>query len=251
MDTPPARPGRPLNSRQDDQSHVHRIHSILRSGIRTGRFAPGQVLDEAKLGVAFQTSRNATREALRLLARSGMVVREVARGTYVVGHILTAPVDHLWSPAFDKQMNASDLTYVEIDRRFVRTSGLFDVTESAVGEDAYLVDHLVRFGGRPVALRSVYLPTEPDPLAIADRISFLPQSYEDCFGVRLLRQECTVEAIPCDARTSRLLEIAENDPVLLREIVLRDTDGAPRVRAFQINRSDRVAFSNERYEVDG
>ena len=250
MDVTPPLPGRPRAVRTDDQNHVHRLHSILRSGIRTGRFAPGQVLDEARLGAVFQTSRNATREALRLLARSGMVVREPSRGTYVVGSLLTAPLDHLWSPAFDAQKGARDVVYVELDRRLVRTSGLFEDVTGTTGEESYLVDHLVRVDGRPVALRSVYLPTDPDPRRLAGLLEQLPGSYRACYGVDLVAPTCTVEAVPCDARTARLLEIAENDPVLLREVVLRDRDGRVRVRASQVNRSDRAAFSTEHYAVD-
>ena len=97
-------PGMPRRKPGGEQRYVHRIHSLLRAGIRTGQLAIGQIIEESSLAEELQTSRNATRAALQLLARSGLVVREPGRGTRVTGKIVTPPVDHLWSESFEQQM---------------------------------------------------------------------------------------------------------------------------------------------------
>ncbi len=58
---------------------VHRVLSqhvvqALRAAILAGRFPPGSVLVEQRLADEFDTSRQPVREALRILAREGLVV---------------------------------------------------------------------------------------------------------------------------------------------------------------------------------
>ena len=59
------------------------IAATLEAEIITGDLAPGQRLDEQMLGNRFNASRTPVREALRLLAASGLVTSEPRAGTLV------------------------------------------------------------------------------------------------------------------------------------------------------------------------
>ena len=126
----------------------------------------------------------------------------------------------------------------------MRSAPLLTGDSFDVGHAGFLlIDHLVKVGGEPVALRSSYLPLQPNPTAIADRLAELPDVYAEAYGVQLSHQRFTIEAIACDERTGLLLEVAEGTPVLLRQIVFCDLDHRPRLLFFQHYRADRVAFS--------
>ena len=57
------------------------------------------------------------------------------------------------------------------------------------------------------------------------------------------RVETTVEALPCEPRTMRLLGFEEPITMLVKEHILYDVDGIPRDVSYCQYRSDRVSFS--------
>lgn len=59
------------------------VHERIRDRILSGDFAPGDRLNETELAEAFGTSRGPVREALRELARGGLVVELPRRGMIV------------------------------------------------------------------------------------------------------------------------------------------------------------------------
>jgi DNA-binding GntR family transcriptional regulator len=66
-----------------NESLAQRLHEALEQDIATGVLAPGMRLDEAGLAERYGASRTPVREALRLLAASGMVEIRPRRGAVV------------------------------------------------------------------------------------------------------------------------------------------------------------------------
>jgi GntR family transcriptional regulator len=68
----------------DRRPASRRIADELRSSIESGDLAPGaQLPSERQLAATYGTARNTAREAIRLLADSGLVIAEQGRGAFV------------------------------------------------------------------------------------------------------------------------------------------------------------------------
>jgi DNA-binding GntR family transcriptional regulator len=67
----------------EQRSRSDRIAELLEEQILTGRFAPGERLDEASLAEEYSVSRTPIREAFQRLSLSGLVEHEPRRGVFV------------------------------------------------------------------------------------------------------------------------------------------------------------------------
>ena len=87
IDRPVAGEGRPTTSVKVSQpSQLRLVDNVVKSletAILSGEIAPGERLVESGLSEAMAVSRTTVREALLLLARSGLVRNEPRRGTFV------------------------------------------------------------------------------------------------------------------------------------------------------------------------
>jgi len=71
-------------SSEDRRPASRRIADELRHSIESGELAPGaQLPSERQLAATYGTARNTAREAIRLLADSGLVIAEQGRGAFV------------------------------------------------------------------------------------------------------------------------------------------------------------------------
>jgi len=86
MDQLSAHPTLPVNSRTKSEADGEVIYGAIAQGIATGRLAPGARLPaERDLAKRFGAARNTVRKTMKSLEREGVVVRQVGRGTFVVG----------------------------------------------------------------------------------------------------------------------------------------------------------------------
>jgi DNA-binding GntR family transcriptional regulator len=99
------------------------IANTLRDQILAGNLRPGDALPEVEVAAAFSVARNTVREALKILARSGLAFHEVHHGVSVrrltaedvnqlyglrtilegagcdrAGHLAPSEIDHLFAP---------------------------------------------------------------------------------------------------------------------------------------------------------
>ena len=79
----PIPPGRFDGLQITRSSTADQVADILRKMITRGDFAPGMPLPEVALADSIGVSRNTTREALRVLAREGLVSRHMHKGASV------------------------------------------------------------------------------------------------------------------------------------------------------------------------
>ena len=71
-------------SGEDRRPASRRIADELRGSIESGELTPGaQLPSERQLAATYRTARNTAREAIRLLADSGLVIAEQGRGAFV------------------------------------------------------------------------------------------------------------------------------------------------------------------------
>jgi GntR family transcriptional repressor for pyruvate dehydrogenase complex len=139
MDQLSARPTLPVNLRTKSEADGEIIYRAIAQGIVTGRLAAGSRLPaERDLAKRFGAARNTVRKTMKALEREGVVVRQVGRGTFVVGtpadkdDALASPPPAslgdifearlLFEPAFAELivMRADDADFEEMDHCLVQ-----------------------------------------------------------------------------------------------------------------------------------
>jgi GntR family transcriptional regulator len=235
------------------QRSASQAHALLRSAIHSGQIKPEEQLSEDDLIPRLGASRNAVREALQMLVDEGLVVRRPRHGTVVVSDIMKVIIDRIWTTPLEKYAGV-ELTKVD-SRILVPGRMIRDRLELDEGEKVVMLEHLALSPvDQPICLRSRYLRLSDamrmGPIDAND--SALPKS-EDLGGMRDIFQhlygvapgagEVTLQALRCERRTSSLLRVPLNSPILMRELLMRDIDGFARELTFFRYPGDRTAFS--------
>jgi len=234
------------------QNSPRRAHDLLRTGIRHDLISRDQKLSEHFLTHGYATSRNAVREALQMLALEGLVTRLPRFGTKVTGRITVFPLDDIGPDAFVGKVGnyQSSAHIIELDLELVPATPVLQDRLGVTDEQVLLVEHLLIVDEEPIYVRVGYLPVGADPEGLMQSVRRVysgphtPHSaIRELFDVEIGRVQATVEAVPSDPRTSRLLGIASGAPILLRERTVFDTEGQPRELSFTHLRGDRAALS--------
>jgi GntR family transcriptional regulator len=229
------------------QNSPRRAHDLLRTGIRHDLIPRNEKLEEQFLTRRYATSRNAVREALQTLALEGLVTRIPRFGTKVTGRITVLPLRDVAVNGGDVPDLAARLE--ELDLKLVPATPVLQERLAIDADQVVLIEHLARVADVPLYVRVAYLPAPEDVESFAERLRFVyagqrsnSAALQDLYGVDAGDIELTVEAIPCDPRTAKLLGCQTGAPILVRERVLHDVDGRPRELSFTHLRGDRAAL---------
>jgi len=186
----------------------HRVFSVLRSGIMSGRYAEGSYLPgEDALTRQFGVSRATIRRAMQSLEGQGMVERRQGRGTRVIWRAPSlAPLarhrHHFGNP--------EDGTTVDV-LEFGLTVPSADAAEAldlAPGEQALRIVRLRKIGDTPLRLLTNYLP--PDMAADFTREEFVRLTMLDALlahGYACYRVEDEFGAVLADHDTAMTLHV--------------------------------------------
>lgn len=234
-------------------SATRRTYDALRAGIRSGELGPDEALVENVLMRSLETSRGAVRRALQMLADEGLVVRRPRVGTRVVGEILSAPLfdEIIPSSSPDRQGDpAKRLVAEPLERRiYVPNRLVKDRLELDDDEQVVLIEQLLLIDDQPVGVRTDHFSANGHPQRVFDGIARsthhprpFPEVFDILYGEAPGASEVAIEAVPCEARASALLHVAEGAPILLREILRRDGSGTRRSISHTHLRGDRLAL---------
>jgi GntR family transcriptional regulator len=230
------RRGRPRVAQSPMQTSVRRAHVLLRAGIRSGALRRDEQLIETEIAEMLDTSRNAVRQALQMLEREGLLTRAPKNGTRVVRGIVGAPLE----PRGARMVLAeSEL----LECRAVRPPSYVRKRLALDDQTVMMGEHLVRAGGERVSVCVIYTPHQRGAECLGLSLE-LGESFRRRYDIDLGRSEDTLEAVACEARTSRLLGIDEGAPILLRETLSFGVDGIPRELVYYYNRGDRVSVTD-------
>jgi GntR family transcriptional regulator len=227
------------------QTSPRRVHDLLRAAIRTGELEPGQHLVEWQLVKEYATSRNAVREALQMLATEGLVTRSPREGTTVVGNLVKLPLDDMIR-AGDTDIVIRRLN----DRRVPSTAPVRSRLRTEAAEVG-VIEHLFTYRGEPLGVWLTYYHAHATQPLFWKECPDLATAFEFIYYKPLGRVEITVEALPCEPRTMRLLGLREPVTMLVKEHVMYDVDGVPQDVSYAHYRADRVSFSinSTRFQV--
>ncbi len=235
------------------QNSPRRAYNLLRAGIRSGLMRPNQPLDEGVIARGFGTSRNSVRHALRMLAADGLVVRQTRYGTAVSGHIAELPIINVGADSVASAISehGGDVTHEIVDVQFIPSTRVIRDRLATEEREVLLIESVLRAGGEPLYVSVGYICVgdlaRDDLVARVHELYRAPRTLDESmlllYGKRFGHARTSIEAVPCDARSARLLGVSEGAPTLFRDRVLFDEDGRPRDLSFTHLRGDRAALT--------
>jgi GntR family transcriptional regulator len=147
---------------------------------------------------------------------------------------LRVPLGELIPPELGPRTGDRRIEVQEIEHAVVDATPYVRERLERVDGEMFMLEQLVSYAGEPLYVRVGYLPLDVPRLSArvteidrSARIPTTPEVFETLYGVPFGGHESVLEAVPCEARTSRLLGVPEGDPILLREMLTRDAHGLP------------------------
>lgn len=222
------------------QRSPRRLYLLLRSGIYSGNIHTSDLLNEDEIMRNYHTSRNAVREALILLAAEGLVTRTQGTGTVVVSDLTAMTLEGFSSPRRSSDPEGSRDSgearprATIIERTLIPNVHLLRRQLGTGSPHVLMTEYTVWFRGRVQGVYTSYTSEGVDPvLRDFHRPGWtLADAFKSSFGASLAKVETTVQAVPCEARTARMLQIRDGAPVLLRTRLLSDATGTQREFSF-------------------
>lgn len=249
-----AREGSHRRIREILQTSPRRAHVLLRASIRRGVLSANEPVEEHSLIMSMMMSRNSIRSALQMLGNEGLILRRQRLGTSVVGSISELPLLEFlpisgWSTSSTPPESLADgpLILEHLEQTEVLADRHVQGRLQLATDRVIMQEDLVIRGGEPIAILVGYYPVGestdgPDGKDYDARIDHLRST-------AVSRIEATVEAINCDERTARVLGVAVGAAILVRETLVYDADGVPKMLAYGHYRGDRVALHAEDHAV--
>lgn len=217
------------DSRQGDRvlKSPRRVHAMLRSRIQAGDLAADEVLVEEDVMRSYATSRNAVREALAMLAADGLVLRSPRTGTTVVADVRSLTIEGFHAPLPDERWRT---TTALLESATVPSTPFLRSALATADEHLTMDESLVSVDGEPFCVYTSYHVRDAGTLWLSfdDPSWTLAGAFERTFGVPLDLVETTLQATPCEPRTSRRLGLDPGMAVLVRSRLLTDVTGAHR-----------------------
>ncbi len=243
-DTAAPEPGTPTFS-----PLYRQIRVLLLESLKSGEWKPGEAIPtEPELAARFKVSQGTVRKAVDELAADNLLVRRQGKGTFVATHNEERSLFRFLRLApMQGEVESPDSEL--IDSRRTRASG----------EVARLLD--LRSGDSLVFLRRVLsfqeIPTVVDEISLPAAIfrGFSAQRFNDWtgsmygffeteFGVRIVRADESIRALPADAKTAKLLNVGRGTPLLCVDRVTFTYGDRPVEFRRGLYRTDRHVYRN-------
>jgi GntR family transcriptional regulator len=224
----------------------HQVYLVLRDKILTGEYTfETSLLSEQETSEMFGVSRITAKRALNELADDGLVKRERGRGTRVIYHAPTPPVQSSVEGLLENLLAMGSETQV-ILRSFDYVKPDAEVARALKCNDQCQVQRAVRvrsLENDPFSHLTTYVPEKlgrsysRDDLASHPLLFLLERS-----GVIVGRADQTISATLADIEVSLALELELGSPLLSIQRVVYDQDETPVEFIKALYRPDRYQY---------
>ena len=196
------------------------IKALLERSLDAGEWPPGAAIpSENVLAARFGVSQGTVRKSIAALAADNLVVRRQGKGTFVATH--TEEKSSLYRFLRIRRNDGrpehpgSRLLDVRRGRASAEAARLLDLKP---GEPVILLRRLLEYSGEPVVLDEIALPGGLFKGLTRSRVEAYQGSmyslFETQFGVRMLKAQEKLSAVPADAASARILRVRPGDPLL-------------------------------------
>lgn len=200
------------------------IKGLILQALDNGEWRPGEAIpSEIELAQRFSVSQGTVRKAIDEMAAENLLVRRQGKGTFVASHsdpraffrfLRLVPLSGEIEPARSVPLECW---------RAKAGSEAARVLQLKLGEPIIIVRRLLEFSDKPVVVDEIYLPGEIFSGLTLDVLKesqvSLYSLFEAKFGVRMIRAEERLRAVPADRASAELLRVTEGSPLLSIERV--------------------------------
>ena len=216
-----------------------RLSQILRSRITSGEYKPKDMLPtEDEISRAYGVSRITVREALRILADQGIIIRQSGRGTFVA-----TPQTLRAACSIDDLISGRQETRREwLTRRVLTASqGVSDALGLKQGDRVIEITCVGYAKARPFAFHTVTLPFRVGRRVSVRRLgdNTVCQYLTRVCGYRLSHVDQWTTASLADENMVNLVGISVGDPILIIQRIFVDVEG------------QALEFAVNKYRADG
>ena len=225
----------------------YQIETILRRKILSGEFQPQAPMPtEDALAQTFDVSRITIRQALGLLEKDGLVVRQRGKGTFVSEGVkayesakLTGSMEDLILMGVQTSTKILDFSWIESPQSIRDRLGLGEAPQVLRIEKIRLVEK------EPFSYVINYLPQKIGQKIKVEDLTAKPllMVLEENLGIRPDEADQTIEATIADAHVAALLDIRVGDPLLKVERTVFDVKSRPVECVFVLYRADKYFFN--------
>jgi GntR family transcriptional regulator len=225
----------------------YQIETILRRKILSGEFQPQAPMPtEDALAQSFDVSRITIRQALGLLEKDGLVVRQRGKGTFVSEGVkayesakLTGSMEDLILMGVQTSTKILEFSWIESPQSVKDRLGLGEASQVLRIEKIRLVEK------EPFSYVINYLPQKIGQKIKAEDLTAKPllMILEENLGIRPDEADQTIEATIADAHVAPLLDIRVGDPLLKVERTVFDVKKRPVECVFVLYRADKYFFN--------
>lgn len=200
------------------------IKELMIKSLEAGEWGPGDAIpSEAELAVRFNVSQGTVRKAIDEMAAENLLVRRQGKGTFVATH--SDPRSFF---RFLRLMpDSGQLAHYHSEPLSFCTGAATAEAAAAlniqVGDPVVLIERVLCFEEKPVVFDEICLVGELFAGLTFERLKSYERSlyslFETGFGVRMIRAEERLRAIPANPRAADLLATKVGSPLLLVERV--------------------------------
>ena len=195
------------------------IKRLIVKGLEDRDWRPGEAIPrEAELATRFGVSQGTVRKAIDEMATENLLVRRQGKGTYVATHddpraffrfLRLVPLAGGREPSRSVPL---ECWRAKAGQEAARMLAL------KLGDPLTIVRRLLQFSGKPVVVDEIYLPGEIfgslNLETLRDYEGSLYSLFESHFGIRMIRAEERIRAVPADRVSAELLGVVEGSPLL-------------------------------------
>ena len=189
------------------------IKSLMTSSLQQGEWRPGALIpSETELAARFKVSQGTVRKAIDELAAENLLVRRQGKGTFVATHAEEKVQFRFLRLTPDAgEPGGMERRFIDC-RRQRAPAALARALQLRPNDAAIQVRRLLSFRGVPVVLDDIWLPAALFKGLTAERLSDyrgpMYGLFESEFGVRMIRAEEKIRAVPADGASATLLALA-------------------------------------------
>lgn len=198
------------------------IKDFMIKSLEAGEWGPGDAIpSEAELAGRFNVSQGTVRKAIDEMAAENLLVRRQGKGTFVATHNDPRSYYRFLRLVADDGSQEESTSEPMACKLSPASEEVAAVLGLQPGDPVIVVERLLRFGEEPVVLDQLYLVGDLFQGLNLERLKATDRSlysiFESDFGVRMIRAEERLRAVPADAHVAGLLHVAEGEPLLLVE----------------------------------
>lgn len=195
------------------------IKLLMTESLQHAEWRPGEAIpSEMELASRFKVSQGTVRKAIDELAAENLLVRRQGKGTFVSTHA-EERVQFRFLRLMPERGEPGGMTRRLIDcRRRRAAADVARALDLRAGDPVIRVRRVLSFRETPVVLDDIWLPATLFKGLTVERLAAHPGPlyglFESEFGVRMVRAEEKLRAVPAEPASARLLALEPGAPLL-------------------------------------